>query len=157
MASVALIGLAYGVFNGSSGKSYTNQNSNNPTNQTRRVTETKKQLEVPTETQKPSQSQQSVSSPQQSSATQSAGPSSYLSSNSNPTPTCNAQLKASYDSKKAADMAYEETKHNSYNPPAPRDSSDWGNLMDIENARHNAAVATIESDYQAKLSSIYCS
>ncbi len=155
IASVAFIGLIYAMFNDGSSKSYTNSEPENTNTQTLGVMETKKNLDTPSETQKSSQVEPSTTQSQQT-TTHSAGLSSYLPPTSNQAPTCNVQLKASYDSKKAADLAYENTKHTSYNPPAPRDSSDWGNLMDAENRRHDTAVEVIESDYQTKLVSINC-
>lgn len=109
---------------------------------------------VPTQTNNTS-TQNPSASPSPSTATN-PPISSYLPPASPQAPTCNEQLKASYSSKKDADIAYENSKHANYAPAAQPDSSYWANLMDQENARHASALATIASDYQVKLVSIHC-
>lgn len=81
---------------------------------------------------------------------------SYLSSTTPPAPSCNVELKVSYGSQKEANLAYENSIHNSFHSTAPFDSSYYGIQMDQENARHTAALAVIEANYRSNLIMINC-
>lgn len=72
-------------------------------------------------------------------------------------PQCNQSLKQSALDYRNSSIAYENALHNSWTSGLPADSSYYADAKAKEDARHVAALAKIEQQYQQSLAQAYCS
>lgn len=70
---------------------------------------------------------------------------------------CNQNLKQSAANYRDSSIAYENSLHNSWTTGIPADSSYYADAKAKEDARHQAALAKIEQQYQQDLAQANCS